>query len=133
MTEVVNNELVVNFDNALTYVFDLASVKAGDELVEAKHRFTNTRYRNTYQASNGEVYVGSNVGVVKEFSKEQFSFVEGGIEGEAMHSFKGFFDTDTEKDQSLKSSFDLAVEAKVLAMLQDRTVVVANVDELRVH
>ncbi|GEM77240.1 YncE family protein [Vibrio sagamiensis] len=131
--EVVNNELVVNFDNALTYVFDLASVKAGDELVEAKHRFTNTRYRNTYQASNGEVYVGSNVGVVKEFSKEQFSFVEGGIEGEAMHSFKGFFDTDTEKDQSLKSSFDLAVEAKVLAMLQDRTVVVANVDELRVH
>ncbi len=131
--EVVNNELVVNFDNTLTYVFDLASVQAGDELVEAKHRFANTRYRNTYQASNGEVYVGSNAGVVEQFSKDQFSFVEGGIEGEAMHTFRGFVDTETEKDQSLKASFDLAVENKALAMLQDRTVVIANMDELRVH
>ncbi|WP_114765766.1 YncE family protein [Vibrio rhodolitus] len=131
--EVVNNELVVNFDNTLTYVFDLASVQAGDELVEAKHRFANTRYRNTYQASNGEVYVGSNAGVVEQFSKEQFSFVEGGIEGEAMHIFKGFVDAETEQDQSLKASFDLAVEEKALAMLQDRTVVIANMDELRVH
>ncbi|BCN26666.1 hypothetical protein [Vibrio alfacsensis] len=34
--EVVNNELVVSFDNTLTYVLDLASVQAGDELVEDK-------------------------------------------------------------------------------------------------
>ncbi|WP_322805019.1 hypothetical protein SO574_16815 [Vibrio alfacsensis] len=131
--EVVNNELIVNFDNTLTYVFDLDSIQAGDELVEAKHRFANTRYRNTYQANNGEVYVGNNAGVVEQFSKDKFSFVNGGIEGEVMHTFKGYVDADTEQEQSLKASYDLAVEDKALAMLQDRTVVIANMDELRIH
>ncbi len=131
--EVVNNELIVNFDSTLTYVFDLASVKAGNELVEAKHRFVKTHYRNTYQASNGDVYVGNNAGVVEQFNKDNFSFVEGGIEGKAIHTFKDYIDADTEQNQTLKASFDLAVEDKALAMLQNRTVVIANMDELRIH
>lgn len=131
--EVVNEELVVNFDSTLTYVFDLKSIQEGDELVEAKHRFDQTNYRNTYQARNGDLYVSNKAGIVEQFNQEKFQFVDGGIAGEAMHTFKGFVDAKTEKDQSLKAGFDIAVEDEVLAMLQDRKILIANMEELRVY
>nr|WP_086940037.1 hypothetical protein [Thaumasiovibrio occultus] len=131
--EVVNNELIVNFDNTLTYVFDLNTIEAGDNLVEPTQRYGSTQYRNTYQASNGDIFVANRHGVVEQYNADQFTFVEGGIEGTPSHTFKGYVDGETEENTHLNATFDFALENDLLTMLQGRSLVVANVDALRIH
>ncbi len=131
--EVVGNELIASFDSSATYVFDIANIEAGQHLIEPKQAYGKTHRRNVYESARGDVFTGSTSGNVELFPAGTLVFTDSGVATPSTQQYSTYFDVDTNAEATSKVAFDLAVENDILAMLQDRTVLLADIETLRIH
>lgn len=131
--EVVANELIASFDSSLTYVFDITTIEKGQTLIEPKAVYRKTQRRNVYESARGDVFTGSSNGKIELFPAGTLAFTDSGVITPSTQQFSVYYDADSQKEVASKASYDLAVENGLLAMLQDRTVLLADVETLRVH
>jgi hypothetical protein len=131
--EVVGNELIASFDNSLTYVFDINNIEQGTNLIKPKHVYNKTQRRNVYESAQGDVFTGNTSGSVELFPAGTLVFTDSGVATPSTQQYSAYFDIDTNTEATSKASWDLAVENDILAMLQDRTVLLADIETLRIH
>ncbi|GGI77830.1 hypothetical protein GCM10007978_14380 [Shewanella hanedai] len=131
--EVVGNELIASFDSSATYVFDIANIEAGQHLIEPKQTYAKTHRRNVYESARGDVFTGSTSGNVELFPAGTLVFTDSGVATPSTQQYSAYFDINTNTEATSKVAFDLAVENDILAMLQDRTVLLADIETLRIH
>lgn len=131
--EVVGQELIVNFDSSLTYVFDISNIEKSETLIEASNVYHRTQRRNVYESANGEVYTGSTSGVIDVFAPGTLAFTDTGVLTPSTHQFQAYYDPEIENEVSAKASWDLAVENNTLALLQERSLLLVDIETLRIH
>lgn len=131
--EVVGHELVVSFDTSLTYVFDITHIEKGQTLIEPKDVYSKTQRRNVYETTGGDVFTGSSAGKVELFPAGTLAFTDTGVVTPSTQQFSAYYDSVAKKEVAPVASYDLAVENDILAMLQGRTVLLADVETLRIH
>ncbi|MGF1686515.1 hypothetical protein L4C36_07435 [Photobacterium japonica] len=131
--EVVENELIVSFDNSNTYVFALDSIEPGQTLTPAKQIIHRSQRRNVYEAQDGSVLTGTSQGKVEIFNKGELQFTENGVAQAPAFELNTYFDDLNNKEVSTKASFDLAANNSTLAMLQGNTVLLADIESLNVY
>ncbi|PTB33077.1 YncE family protein [Photobacterium phosphoreum] len=129
--EVVGEELIASFDNTVTYVYDIEKIEKSTDLVAPKHI---TRFkRNVYQAQNGDVYTADNNGQVNIYSAGKLHFNDIDNMATSDQNIAKYFDVSENKEKSLTASFDLAVKDKTLAMLQNNSVLLGDLEVIKMH
>ncbi len=131
--EVVGNELIASFDNSKTYVFDITNIEASQTLVEADQIIDRTSRRNVYESATGDVFVGTSQGQIEQFPAGNLQFGENGVVNPALHHYRTYLNTQTNKEESTTASYDLAVENNTLAMLQGRSILLSEINTLDVY
>ncbi|GAL03907.1 hypothetical protein JCM19237_2058 [Photobacterium aphoticum] len=131
--EVVANELIVSFDNSNTYVFGIDQIEPGQTLIPAKQIINNSQRRNVFEAQNGTVFTGTSQGKVELFNKGDLQFNEHGVATTPAYEFNTYFNATLDKEVTTKASWDLAANTDTLAMLQDNTILLADMESLKVY
>jgi hypothetical protein len=131
--EVVANELIASFDNSKTYVFDITNIEKGQTLIEPSAIYKKTQRRNVYESAHGDVFTGSSTGNIELFPGGTLEFTDTGVKTPSTQQYNTYYDIDKQAEVNAKASFDLAVENDVLAILQDRSVLLADIETLRIH
>ena len=129
--EVVGNELIASFDNTATYVYDIANLEKSTELVEPK--YTTYFKRNVYETKNGDVYTADKNGQLNVYSKGKLHFNDAENIAVADQNMVKYFDQIENKEKTLTASFDLAAEDQTLAMLQGNTILLADIELIKMH
>ncbi|EEY38126.1 hypothetical protein [Vibrio mimicus] len=130
--EVVGDKLIVSFDNGKTYVFDITNIEESQKLVEAKYVINNANRRSMYEAQNGAIFAGTRSGMIEEYPAGKFSFNENGVATAPLHTFNRYYNTAEKREEMPVGAFDFAVENNTLALLQGKTVVLADKVQLTV-
>ncbi|PSU25890.1 hypothetical protein CTM97_06095 [Photobacterium phosphoreum] len=129
--EVIGDELLASFDSTATYVYDIAKLEKSTELVEPK--YTTHFKRNIYEAQDGAIYTADKHGQVAVYSAGKLHFNDPENMPVADQHLSTYFDENEKKEKQLTASFDLAVEDKTLAILQSNTVLLADIESIKVH
>lgn len=129
--EVVGNELIASFDSTATYVYDISKLEKSTELVEPK--YTTHFKRNIYESMSGDVYTADKNGQLNVYSVDKLHFNDPANIATPDQNMTKYFDENKNKEQSLTAAFDLAAEDKTLAMLQGNTILLADIESIKMH